>query len=198
MRIKRIHSSRCLPGGPLGLLLLAVLFTPGVVSGQAVPGWPGLDPGRLPTVYVLDDANQETAGRLLRLNPDSLVLLVDGTERRFEASRVKRLSRHGDSLKNGAYIGAVVGVVQGILAGGFADCVDDAGRVGSCGAAARVAFAAISTAIYAAIGAGIDALIPGRITLYDASAIQPAAAGQTRSMPRRSCRSAAIGFGLSW
>ena len=103
------------------ILVLVVSLVPGAVSAQETEStWPVLAPPGGSTVYVRDSSGVETSGGLLRLSPDSLVLMVGGAERRFEA--------------------------------------------------ARAAAFLISTGTYAAIGTGIDALIPGRTTLYEAPA----------------------------
>jgi hypothetical protein len=157
----------------MGSMLIIVLgLSPGVLSGQdTAQKWPGLVTSELSTVYVLDDSGTETSGKLVRLNPDSIVILANGTERRFDTARVRRVQRRGDSIRNGAIIGAVVGAVFGALSAGLSDCPGgDPG--GSCGGA-RVALFALSTGTYTAIGAGIDALVVGRTTLYAAPAAPP-------------------------
>ncbi len=161
------------------IALLAAILVPGVVSAQGTaPSWPGLAKAELSTVYVLDDTGVEASGKLLRLDPDSLVLLIGDTERRFDAARVKRIEKRGDSLRNGALIGAVVGAAIGFLGMGMADCPGDGG--GSC-PGFRTAGVLISTGFYAAIGTGIDALVVGRTTLYEA----PAASPRSARMPHR-------------
>ena len=149
------------------LAIAALTLMPGVLFAQeTAKSWPGLDPARLPTVFVLDDTGLETQGKLLRLDADALVILVGGVERRFEAGNVKRIEKR-DSIRNGAIIGAVVGTALGLISGGVADCPgDDPG--GSC-PGARAGLVLISTGVYAAIGTGIDALIHGRTTIYEAS-----------------------------
>ena len=156
----------------MGIVIL--LLVPRVVSAQDPPQkWPGLATSELATVYVLDDAGAETTGKLVRIDPDSIVILVDGNERRFEAAHVKRVQKRGDSLKNGAVIGAILGAVLGGISGGLADCP---GSESSC-SGFRVAAVAISTGVYAAIGAGVDALHSGRTTLYTAPSVARGAAG---------------------
>src|SRR5262245_5096189 len=153
---------------------LIAALSPGVASAQeAASNWPGLASSQLSTIYVRDDTGAETSGKLLHLNPDSIVILVDGAERRFEAARVTRIQRRGDSLRNGAIIGAAVGVAMGILSAGIADCPGD--RAGGPCPGSRVALFLVSTGVYSAIGTGIDALIPGRTTLYEASKAPPTA-----------------------
>lgn len=154
------------------LAICAAALVSSVAAAQGTAqSWPGLATVEPSTVYVLDDTDVETSGRLLRLDPDSLVLLVGDTERRFEAARVRRIEKRGDSLRNGAFIGAIVGAAMGVLAAGIADCPgDDPG--GGC-PGTRAAGLVFSIGAYAAIGTGIDALVVGRTTLYEARAASP-------------------------
>lgn len=178
------------------LAILAATLVPSALCAQdTAQSWPGLVPSGLPTVYVLDDAGVETSGTLLRLNPDSLVLLVSGAERRFEAARVRRIQKRGDSLRNGALIGAIVGVVMGLVVAAISDCPgDDPG--GSC-PGTRAATFLFSTGAYAAMGAGLDALIPGRTTLYEAPTVPPAA-GREGSAPSPYRARAAVKLSFRW
>jgi hypothetical protein len=169
---------------------------PGVASAQdAAANWPGLVSSRLSTVYVLDNTGTETSGKFLRLNPDSIVLLVDGAERRFETARVARIQKRGDSLRNGAIIGAVVGVAMGIITAGISDCPGDHPGGGCPGS--RAALFLVSTGFYSAVGAGIDALIPGRTTLYEAPKAPPAADGGGSAAPAFR-RRAAVNLRVRW
>lgn len=173
------------------ITILAAALVPGAVCAQGTAqSWPGLATAELSTVYVLDDTGVETSGRFLCLNPDSLVLLVDGAERRLEAARVKRIQKRGDSLRNGAFIGAIVGAGMGLIVAGISDCPgSDPG--GSCPGTRAVAFL-FSTGVYAAIGTGIDALVVGRTTLYEAPAVRsPSARTQYRGR-------AAINLSFRW
>ena len=151
-------------------LVVMVVF---VARSEAASGQPtsevvkGLRPSGLPTVYVRDSAGVETQGKLLALSPESLTLLVDGVERRLDLSSVTRIQRR-DSLKNGTITGAIVGVGMGLLTGRLADCSGQAPGHGCAGF--RVAMVALSTGVYAGLGTGIDALIPGRTTIYAAPA----------------------------
>lgn len=169
--------------------VLGVLLLPGVAWAQGtVPGWSGLAATGLSTVYVRDDAGVETSGRLLRVNPDSLVLLVNSAEVRIETARVSRIERRGDSLRNGALVGAIVGVAMGALTAAMSDCPgDDPG--GSCPGVRAGAFLA-SVGVYAGIGTGIDAMVVGRTTLYEAQASRPS------SQPAG--RRAAIRLSVGW
>jgi hypothetical protein len=176
-------------------ILVAALSPVAVCAQEAASSWPGLDSSRLSTVYVLDNSGTQTSGKLLRLNPDSLVLLVDGTERRFDTARVARIQKRGDSLRNGAIIGAVVGVALGILTAGIADCPGDHPGGGCPGS--RAALFLVSTGVYSAIGTGIDALIPGRTTLYEAPKTPPTA-DLGGSAPLAFRRRAALNVRVRW
>ena len=157
------------------IVMLAVALAPGTAFAQETANaWPGLSTSGLPMVYVLDSSGVETAGRLVRLNPDSLVLLVEDAEVRFEAARVRRLQQRGDSLRNGALIGAVVGSGLGLLAAGMTDCAGSLDpREQSCPGFRTAVFLG-SIGLYLGIGTGIDALIVGRTTLFEAQAAAPA------------------------
>lgn len=171
--------------------ILAATLVPTVGSAQGTAqSWPGLAAVEPSTVYVLDDTGAETSGRLLRLDPDSLVLLVGDTERRFEAARVRRIQKRGDSLRNGALIGAVVGAAFGLLGTRLADCPGN-NPSGPC-PGFRAGGLLLSVGTYAAIGAGIDALVVGRTTWYEA----PAASRRAARMPPRG--RAAFSMALRW
>ena len=147
--------------------LAALLLAPSVTQAQEVlGGWRGLEPSSLDTVYVTDDGGRQTEGKLLRLDADSLVMLVKGMEQRFDKSRVVRIEKRGDSLKNGAWIGAALGALFGSLAAGISDCPGD-DPAGGC-AGTKVAGFAISMGLYTALGTGIDAMIVGRTRVFDA------------------------------
>lgn len=165
-------------------IVLAALLVPAAGAAQeTAPVSRGLRVEALPIAYVLDDRGVETEGRLLNLDRDTVVLLVNGAERRFELSGVTRVSRRGDSLKNGAIAGAVVGAAVGTVSAISADC-------GSHGCGGwRVGAPILSALFYSAIGVGIDTLVQGRTVLYDAP-------------PRASIvypgRGASVGVRVSW
>jgi hypothetical protein len=169
--------------------LAALLFTPAVAQAQeALGGWPGLEPSSLDTVFVTDDAGRQTEGKLLRLDADSLVMLVDGMEQRFDKSRVVRIDKRGDSLKNGAWIGAALGVLFGSIAAGISDCPgDDPG--GGC-PGTRVTGFAVAMGLYTAVGIGIDAMIVGRTRVFEAD--------RTGGAIRRIPGGPQLAFRVSW
>lgn len=155
------------------IAVIAVLPSGPAWAQDPPPRWMGLKTAELSTVYVLDDAGSETPGKLLRIDPDALVILVGGAERRFDLAHVVQVRRRGDSLKNGALIGAGVGAALGLSVGFMQDCVDQQGNITRCGGGTRLGAAAFAGGIYAAIGAGIDALIQGRTTIYEAPSRSP-------------------------
>jgi hypothetical protein len=181
---------------PLALAaLMSLVLTPSMASAQAAapPQLPGLSSSALQTVYVLDRSGMETSGKLLGIDPDSLVLLVDGSERRFEMSSVARVQKR-DSLKNGTLIGAAVGIAMGLISAGISDCPgDDPG--GSC-AGARAAVFAVSVGVYSGLGAGVDALVRGRTTIYSAPASSNPSL--TRTFKGASSPRPVLEVGFSW
>ena len=163
----------------LSLIWLAMVLLP-VRMAAAQPGeqFPGLKASGLETVYVRDSSGAEVKGKLLQLGPDSVLLLENGVEHRFAIDEVERIQKR-DSLRNGTIIGAVIGGAMGVLAAGFADCPSSQGHARECDAF-RATTVALSIGVYAGLGTGIDALIPGRTTLYrkpDQSVVRVAPAG---------------------
>ena len=148
------------------VMLLTLVLTPAALYAQepAIASG-GLRSSAFPTAFVRDDRGVETRGKLLQLDKDAVVLLVDGAERRFELARVNRVTRRGDSLKNGAVTGAVAGLVLSALSAAMIDCGKS---YAGCPAGGRGTIVALGTAFYAAVGVGVDALIQGRTVLYQA------------------------------
>lgn len=121
----------------------------------------------MPTVYVEDRTGREVEGKLVSLTESALTINIDGVTRTFAPAEVTKVDRRGDSLKNGALIGAAVGLFTGLLG----DCPGAGSNNGSRGCpGARVGYVLGGAAIWAGIGAGIDALIPGRTRLWPAPA----------------------------
>jgi hypothetical protein len=97
----------------------------------------------------------------------------------------------GEPQRWRAVIGAVVGIVFGLISAGMSDCPgDDPG--GSC-PGTRAVFFLFSTGVYAAIGTGADALIPGRTLLYEAPAAARSSLGG-RVAPGAGCMPARLAF----
>ena len=142
------------------------------------------------TVFVHDGRGTQVKGKLLRLDDEAILVLIDGQERRFELDSIWKVEKRGDSLRNGAITGAVVGFGFGVLGSAIAECHERGGGYGACGVAPKLGMVAFSTAIYASIGTAIDAAIQGRTTLYQ----RPTMAGAARSGGRR----AAVRFTVRW
>jgi len=126
------------------------------------------------TIWVTDGQGREVKGKVQALAPDAITLKGDGP-RTFAAGDVRLISeRRNDSLANGALIGlAVGGVGTGLACLASAESSD----AGWC-AVAAAAYGGIG----AAIGVGIDALIPGKkLVAYRA----PGTPGSTGSAQAR-------------
>ena len=119
----------------------------------------------LPIVFIEEKSGAETRGRLLSITPAAIQIDIDGAQRTFVPDNVTKIERRGDSLKNGALIGAAIGFLTGFIG----DCPRAGNNNRSDGCpGARVAYVVGGSAIWAGIGAGIDALIPGRTRLWPA------------------------------
>ena len=109
------------------------------------------------------DSGDLIQGKILRLSGDTLALLTPDNRRvDLPLDRVLRIQIHGDSLKNGATIGAVV--MGGLSVIG---CALALGTASQC-----VTGVALNAALGGLMGAGIDAWSGGRTTIYS----KPAAA----------------------
>ena len=99
-------------------------------------------------------------------------------------------AKRRDSLKNGAIIGGAIGLALGLLASGIADCPGD-DPSGSC-PAARVGGVVLSTAFWAGIGVGLDALVTDRTNAVAAPA------GPTRNRVRTLPPRPSLAMSLRW
>jgi hypothetical protein len=113
------------------------------------------------TVYVTDENGREYAATVVSISATTLAVSVGGKDRRLEQVSVRRIrQRLPDSLWSGVLIGGGIGVALGALSVGLSDDCS-----GGCAASP-----VISGAMFAAIGAGIDALIKGKKVIYEPSA----------------------------
>jgi hypothetical protein len=150
---------------PVLVLALVAAITPAAhVYAQQEPARhldrPALSLGQ---VYVEEDSGIETRGRVIRFDASMIeVRAADGEVRRFDMDHVRRISTRGDSLKNGATIGAAVGFVMGVLAAGFSDGCNGTGQ--------QLTMVALGTVTYASIGTALDATIQGRTVIYQRGA----------------------------
>lgn len=115
-----------------------------------------LDPGD--TVFVTGRETGETRGRLVRVSPNAVVVIVEGQEREFPSTEIGWIEKRGDSVWNGVLIGAFV-LGLPFAGGAGASCSPN------CGAAVTGA-ALGGAAIGAGVGALIDSLHQGRTQLY--------------------------------
>jgi hypothetical protein len=111
---------------------------------------------------MTDSTGREEKTQIVGVSADTVTITAGGDVRRLQLTDVMRVRvRHADSLINGALIGAGAAVASGLflcnLTEPWENCRDDFGpmfRIGAVGAG---------------IGIGIDALIRGRRTIYDAA-----------------------------
>lgn len=123
---------------------------------------------KLNDVFVRSTDGVEVRGQLLDFQPVTLSLFIDGTRREIPLANVDRIQIRGDGVRNGALIGAAIGAgLWGIAAG----------RYGS-----EFVPVAVGAAIgYGLVGAGIDAMIPGRTTIYSKPTASANQAGGKRT-----------------
>ena len=114
-------------------------------------------------IYVTDAAGVTTKGRIAELSPSSLGLVVKGSRRNLSQTDVHEIRQgRGDSLWNGALIGAAVGGGLTAIAVTAVDCCYTFG-------ADAYGAVAYSAGIGAAIGVGLDALIPSKQLIFNKS-----------------------------
>jgi len=181
--------------------LFAVLISASAVTGQPVRTDFSALPTDNPTVHVLDDAGKETKGRLVRFDATSLTLDVNKTETRIDQQHVSGIYVR-DSLTNGMLTGLFTGIALGVVGGlSASDCggliFADSSR--PCTGADKAGIAGVLSAFLGGIGlgvgAGIDALIPGRKMLYE----RPGSGGATLSVtPAAARHGAGIAIALRW
>ena len=160
-----------------GLVVLSLLFVPAAAPAQPADA-AQLPLKGTPPVFVTDRAGQETAGRLISWTGSTIVIRTNSGDRTYAPGEAVRLDLRHDSLKNGFLIGAAIGWLGALLV----DCADD-----SC-LGPRIAAGIGGTAIYGALGAGIDALIPGRTPLWNSGTSEKASAGLTFNLSPRERR----------
>ena len=155
----------------LALMLLVMLLFAGPTCAQ----------DRLKPIWITQaDSGDIVQGRLVSLSRESLALLTPDNKRvEIPLDRVLRIETTGDSLKNGAAVGAVV---AGVL---VATTCASWGGGGEC-----VAASLVDAGIGALIGAGVDAMIAGRTPIYS----RPAATAASTHASGGSGKRASIGF----
>jgi hypothetical protein len=156
MLMKRIHHA----------LILVLLATPGLLAQQA-SSFEQLQMLVKPddTVIVRTFSGSETRGKIAALSPAMLRLIVDGIPQESTPADVLEIrQRRGDSLANGAKIGAIAGAAFGVLSA-IVICAEES----NC---AEWAVGALSlyTLLGVGTGVGLDALIVRQQTIYRAPA----------------------------
>ena len=140
----------------LALLVLLVMLQALPSSAQSRAETTG-DRQSLDRVRVkLLDSKNDISGTLVKLTPDTVTILVDDRQVTVPLLNVRRVDVGGDSVSNGALIGAVVvGLWCALICGQGLDGDDSA-----------PAAVLINAALGALIGAGIDAARSNRRTIY--------------------------------
>lgn len=127
-------------------------------------------------IRVIDINGVEAEGRIGTLSRDALILATDAGLRKLLEADVARISqRRGDSLKNGAIIGAVGGAAYGLTMLALSMSIDDGDVIPATVVTGMVLF----TGIGAAVGVGIDAMIAPRQVIYE----RPVAKGRVSVSP---------------
>jgi hypothetical protein len=125
-------------------------------------GQPSLESALTPggTVWITDSGGREERMRIIGVSGNLATVAVGDDTRQLSMTDIVRVrARHSDSVLNGALIGAGAAVAAGLylcnVTEPWENCRDDFGpmfRIGALGAG---------------IGAGVDALIRGRTTIYE-------------------------------
>jgi hypothetical protein len=114
-------------------------------------------------ITVVDVAGREADGRIEKLSRDTLTLTSAAGRRELGEVDVGEIrQRRGDSLKNGAIIGAVAGTAYYLTMAALLSDSDGGDVIIGTAVAGGVLFAGMG----AAAGAGIDALISGEQVIY--------------------------------
>jgi hypothetical protein len=95
---------------------------------------------------------------MLRLGPDTVTLLEDGISRQIALADITRIEAPGDSVKNGAIIGAIVlGAWCAIICPQGLDGYDSS---------QLAPVLLVNVGLGALVGAGVDGLHVGRTAIY--------------------------------
>jgi hypothetical protein len=138
--------------------VFAFLAAVGMATPVTAQGSATISPRPVSAVYVRSVSGDEARGQLLRLGPDTLTLLEQGASRDIPLAAISRIDARGDSVKNGAIIGAVV-------LGAWCAFICPQGLDGYSNNQLPYILG-VNIALGAAIGAGIDGMHVGRTTIY--------------------------------
>jgi hypothetical protein len=148
-----------------GIALFVVFsVSTGSATSAQTPQKASLETALIPgtTVWITDAGGREAKRRIVGVSGDIVTTTAGNDVLRLPARDVMRVRvRHSDSVLNGALIGAGAALASGLflcsLTETWENCRDDVGpmfRIGAVGAG---------------VGIGIDALIRGRRTIYEAA-----------------------------
>jgi len=187
--LRRVISMKNKAGRILAVVFFLMFLTSVECSAQLVSSFEQLQvlvkPGD--NIYVTDAAGDTTKGRIAELSPSSLSLVVNGKRRDLAQTDVREIRQwRSDSLKNGALIGAGVGGGLAAIAIAAIDCY-------GCGAEA-VGAIAYSAGIGAAIGVGLDALIPSKQMIFFNQSKGSAGKFQIKPILNRSNKGVKVAF----
>jgi hypothetical protein len=115
-------------------------------------------------IVVTDTSGHTTEATVAGIESTGLRIIVDGVNREIAESDVREIHRRGDSLRNGAIIGAVAGGALGAVGGYYLSMLFE--NEARSGVGPFIYVIGIGAASGAAIGAGVDALIPGKTLVY--------------------------------
>jgi hypothetical protein len=151
-----------------GLLALAGAAPAG--AGEPARSMAALEESVQPgtEVDVVDRQGRMVRGEFVRADGEGILVTLYGSAegRRVPAGDVMNVTRAGDSMKNGALIGAGVGAFSTLLV--FADDSSGAADPLCTTTRCKVSTGVMMTAMYAGIGALIDRAIKGRTVVYRA------------------------------
>ena len=157
----------------MSLLRLSALLAFSTVLGSSVANAQTFQdaPSKATPVYVTRDGSTGTLkGQLLNLSPETLTLL-QGTDRQdIPLQDIRTIEIPGDSVKNGAIIGA--SIFGGVAALAFANSGTTPGFY--------VFAVTLDSLLGAAIGTAFDVMVSGQTVIYDRDAQQPRNAGTPR------------------
>lgn len=156
----------------IALLILLSASTGSTVSAQTPQAAkPNLETTLIPgmTVWITDSGGREEKARIVGVSGGIVTTTAAGGIRRLGTTEVMRVRvRPADPVINGALIGAGAAVASGLslcrLTETWENCRDDVGPMFRIGA------------IGGGVGIGIDALIRGRRTVYEAGSTRLRAA----------------------
>lgn len=145
-------------------ILMFVLALPAHAAAQTMPpGWTRTPPIGT-RVFVINNASDETAGRLEKVTSDEVVLETATGRRSIPLTNIRRVER-----TDPAWTGLLVGVAAG-LALGLGTRVENACPQRTQGCLNEVRAARVAFPLYGGlVGWGLDALHKGRKTIYSAT-----------------------------